>query len=122
MSELDKILEGLVQRTVDGKLKWNRTVETRQFVTSVDAISVVVRELNEAHLTTPARHRLEILDVEGSTVEVLESEDEYGLVPVDRLATSEQSYYMDRLYALARRSALDTQSTLQKLAKALETD
>ena len=61
MNELDKILEGLVQRTADGKLKWNRTVEDRQFVTSIDAISVALRELSGAHFTTPARHRLEIL-------------------------------------------------------------
>ncbi len=119
MNEIDKILEGLVQRTDDGKLKWNPSAESGEFVASVGAISVVVRQLSESYLHVPARHQLEILNDEGSTVEVLETNDEYGLVPSDRRATIPQAQILSSLYVLARRSALNTQSTLEKLARDL---
>ena len=38
MIELDQILEGLIQRTADGKLRWSRTVESDQFVASLARI------------------------------------------------------------------------------------
>ena len=120
MSELDKILVGLIQRTSEGGLKWSPTVESNRFVTSVDTISVIVGQLSESHGLTQARHWLEILNDDGVTVEVLETQDEYGLVPDDRSAGYPQAGQLERLYALARRSALNTQSTLEKLAKALE--
>ena len=44
MIELGQILDGLVQRTTDGKLKWKQTVPSDRFVTSVDAISIVIME------------------------------------------------------------------------------
>ncbi|MCE2501672.1 MAG: hypothetical protein J4G13_12560 [Dehalococcoidia bacterium] len=119
MNELDKILGGLIQRTTEGKLKWSPTVERDRFVTSIDAISVVVGQLSEARGVYPARHQLEILNDEGFTVEVLETEDEFGLVATDELATPEQAGQMNRLYVLARRSGLNAHSTLEKLAKAL---
>ena len=42
MIELGQILSGLLQRTTEGKLKWNDTVQGDRFVASVDAISIVV--------------------------------------------------------------------------------
>ena len=119
MNELDKILGGLIQRTTEGRLKWSPTVERDRFVTSIDAISVVVGQLSEARGVYPARYQLEILNDEGFTVEVLETEDELGLVATDELATPEQAGQMNRLYVLARRSGLNAHSTLEKLAKAL---
>ena len=107
MIELGQILEGLVQRTTEGKLNWSRTVENGRFVTSVDAISVVVEELQ---YPADIRYRLDILDESGETVESLRYED----------MTSEQDEQLARLYVLARRSALNIDSTLEKLAKGLE--
>ena len=103
MTELGQILEGLVQRTTEGKLKWSRGVETDRFVASVDAISIVIAE------TRRLTHRLDILDESGQTVESLDYRD----------TTREQNEQLARLYVLARRSALNTEATLQKLAKAL---
>lgn len=107
MIELGQILEGLVQRTTEGKLNWSRTVENGRFVTSVDAISVVVVELQ---YPADIRYRLDILDESGETVESLRYED----------TTSEQDEQLARLYVLARRSALNINATLEKLAKGLE--
>ena len=119
MNEMDQILEGLIRRTNAGKLRWQRSIEDDEFLASVDAISVVIR-FRKGGLTNPARHQLEILDDEGATAEVIETYDALWPIPDDRRATPEQARQLDRLYVLARRSALNTQATLAKLAKALE--
>ena len=122
MNELDKILEGLVQRTTDGQLQWKRTVAENEFVTSVDAIGIVVRELGQNSLGFPLRRQLEIADESGATVEVLETGGGKVGVPHDRLQSDKQARQLQQLYEMARRSALDTQATLEKLAKALSAD
>ncbi len=106
MIELYQILEGLIQRTADGKLRWSRTVESAQFVASLDAISVVIQEVGSRQHT----HRLEILNEEGVAIEALDYSN----------STEDQNRQLQRLYVLALRSALDIQSTLEKLARALE--
>ena len=106
MIELSQILSGLVQRTAEGKLKWTRSVQNGRFVASVDAISVTVSE--DADFSF--RYRLNILDESGETVESLGSLD---------LPPGEDEE-LARLYALARRSAHDVDSLLEKLAKGLE--
>ena len=121
MNQLDKILEGLVRRTADGKLQWKRTVADNEFVTSVDAIGIVVRELGRNSLGFPHRRQLEITDVNGATVEVMETSGGMVRAPNDRRESDERARQLKELYQMARRSALDTQATLEKLAKALET-
>ena len=120
MNEMDRILEGLIRRTDAGKLRWQPAVERNEFLASVDAISVVVAELTNGGNLFHARYQLQILNDEGDTAEVIETESPLWEVPGDRRATPEQARQLDRLYVLARRSALNTQATLAKLAKALE--
>ena len=115
MADLNQILERLIQRTADGRVKWNRTVESNQFVASVDTISVVVQETPGNFLFTRG-YRLEILNESGDTVEVLGNNRASG----ETDANSEQSQRLARLYASARRSALDVDATLDKLSKALD--
>ena len=105
MIEVGQILAGLVQRTTEGKLKWSRAVENGRFVTSVDAISIMIQEIQ-----TGGPYRLDILDESGEIVESLSYQD----------MSREQDEQLARLYVLARRLALNTDSTLEKLAKALE--
>ena len=62
MIDLDQILEGLIQRTGDGKLKWSPTVERNQFVTSIDTISVVSREIVTRGIFPTTSYRLEIFN------------------------------------------------------------
>lgn len=107
MIEFNQILEGLVQRTAEGKLKWRRGIREGQYVTSVDAISIVV--MNEEFLD-PVGYRLEILDESGKTVESLR----------DRHSTAEQGQLLERLHVEARNSARLSDPVLEKLAKALE--
>ena len=106
MIELGQILNGLVERTMEGRLKWSRSVDDR-FVTSVDAISVVIEEYISGGGT---RRRLDILDESGETVESLGYQD----------TTGEQDEQLARLFVLARRSAHNIDSILEKLAKGLE--
>jgi hypothetical protein len=103
MIDLSTILEGLIQRTAEGRLQWSRTVLDDRFVTSVEAISVAIDERQLGG------YRLETFDETGVAVEIL----------VSNHATVAQQDLMERLYAQARRSALDVQITLDKLARAL---
>ena len=107
MIELGQILDGLVQRTTEGKLKWSRSVHDGRFVTSVDTISVVIEEYVSGGNT---RHRLDIVDESGDTVESLDFRD----------TTGQQDEELARLYVLARRSAHNIDATLEKLARGLE--
>ena len=118
---VDQILEGLIRRTDSGKLRWLSSVEDDAFLASIDAIAVVLTELRKGVLGSHfARYQLQILNDNGDTVAVVETNDALGMVPEDRRASIEQTRQMNRLHQLARRSALDTQATLEKLAKALE--
>lgn len=110
MIELGQILNGLVQRTSEGKLKWSRTVQDDRFIATVDTVSVAIADTGwhpEAEETT---YRLDILSESGQVVDSLGFHD----------STGEQDRQMARLFVLARRSALDADSVLQKLAKGLE--
>ena len=120
MSEMDQILEGLIRQTDDGKLSWRPSVPNGAFVTSVDTIAVVVRELSTGKYSPAARHQIEIFNDDGYTVEVLETSHRFAAVPNESEAAREQARQLRHLHQLARRSALNTQATLAKLAKALE--
>ena len=107
MSQLERVVEGLLRRTAEGRLKWEPTVTEDQFVTAVDAIAVAIQE---AKWPRARGCRLEIMDEEGRLVEVLD----HGNTPADQYKA------LERLYVEARRSALSSQATLEKLARALE--
>ena len=104
MIEVGQIIARLIERTTEGKLKWSRAIQNDRFVASVDAISIVIWEIADPSYT------LEILNESGETVESLDF----------RNSTEAQDLQLAHLYVLARRSALDTDSTLEKLAKSLE--
>ena len=53
MANLGQIIEALVQRTERGTLPWVETVEQNQFVASVGAITVVVRDLSDTSILSP---------------------------------------------------------------------
>ena len=116
MSKMSTILQGLISRTEEGKLMWRTSIRKNTFLTAVDTTAVSIKELDEFL----ERYRLEILNKEGFKTVSLETYDESGLVPLDNLASPEQDRDLRRLYELARRSALDPDSTLDKLARDLE--
>ena len=111
MNELDRILDGLIRRTSDAKLRWSRTAISNEFATSIDTISLTIglSAISQDGLTgTP---RLEIYNERGDLAEV---------ILVDEHSDVDQDGKLRRLHELARGSALNTQETLEKLAKALE--
>ena len=116
MSRISEILEGLINRTEEEKLVWQTSADSNAFVTAVGAISVVVRSLDR---TLGERHRLEIQNDEGITVQVLQTPDTFGFTTTEYEATPEQDRELSRLFILARRSALKTDTTLEELAKRL---
>ena len=85
-------------------MKWAKSDEDGRFIVAVDAISVTIAEDGDFF------YRLDILDESGETVESFGYKD----------TTDEQDNEMARLYMLARRSAHDVDSILEKLAKGLE--
>ena len=116
MTKMSTILQGLISRTEEGKLNWRTSIRKNVFLTSVDTTAVSIRELDEFL----ELYRLEILNKEGFKTVALETYDERGLATQDNLASPEQSRDLRRLFELARHSALDPDSTLDKLAHDLE--
>lgn len=115
MSRMTAILQGLINRTEERRLNWHTSVNDDAFVASVDTTGVTIRSLGAQMIAGPERHRLEILNDNGVTAVVLESPDTFGLVPPENTATAEQAQDMNRLFVLARQSALNIDSTLDKL-------
>ena len=107
MIELGQILAGLVRRMEEGRLIWRRGAQNNRFITSVDLISVVIMDME---YSGPTHYGLDILDESGETVEFL----------YHPYTIPEQDEQLARLYVLARRQALNADSTLEKLAKGLE--
>lgn len=123
MSKMSMILKGLVDRTDEGKLTWRSSVDENVFITAVDAISIAISSIGSARDLKgirQERYRLEIQNDEGITVEVLETPD-YNRVFQSREtdATAEESEELRHLFILARRSALNADLTLDKLANSL---
>ena len=116
MSKMSTILQGLISRTEEGKLMWRTSIRKNAFLTAVDTTAVSIQELDEF----TERYRLEILNDKGKTAVVVETDDTFGTIPKEALATPEQSRDLRRLYELARHSALDPAPTLDKLARDLE--
>lgn len=122
MTDMNKIIDGLIQRTEDGTLKWKPGKSDEDFVLSVDSICVELRRIRSDGLTPYDRYRLALLNEGSPAATILETDDSFNSVPNDQAATSEQDLQLERLFTMARRSALDIQSALEKLAKALGTD
>ena len=120
MSRMTTILRGLIKRTEEGKLNWQTSVNDDVFFASVDTTGVIIRLLGRETVMIPERHRLEILNDDGAIAVVLETDEGFGTVPNESHATYEQAQDLRRLFALARQSALDVDSTLEKLARDLE--
>ena len=121
MNGLDKALDGLVRRTTDGKLQWVRSVASNEFVASIDSISVIIRDTSERSVFGSGHHQLAILGDSGDVVEVLPDFAAFGSPETSdvRRATPEQARQLAQLYNMARRSALNTEATVEKLVKAL---
>lgn len=120
MDSMGRILKGLLRQTEEGKLQWRTSADGKGFVAAVDAIAVSISSVGLTLLGNSERLRLEVVNEKGITVEALEFADISAFVPQEQRATNEQVGDLKRLFTLARRSALDTNSTLQKLAESLE--
>ena len=90
-------------------MKWHRSVRENQFVTSVDAISILIGKIEGERGNV--LFRLDIYDESGEEVCSLRDQDTW----------EEQDRQLALLYEEARQSIRNNaDSTLEKLAKALE--
>ncbi len=122
MTDMGKIIDGLIRRTEDGTLKWDTGETGEEFAVRVDAIVVRLRRFEPDDFATEERYRLDILDHKDTTVAALETNDPFGFVPNERRATDDQARQLGRLFVLVRRSVLNTQAVLEQLADALGAD
>ena len=120
MSKIAEVLDRLIRRTSDGKLSWQTSVDPDRFLVVVDTIGVTIKRSGGGPMASDERYQLEILNGQGTTVEVLETENIFHAVPGERRANDEQGQKLSRLFTLARRSALDSDATLEKLANSLD--
>ena len=106
MANLDETVARLIARTQEGRLNWDESYDPDQFITSVGAISVRI----SSHQGVFSRaHTLDILDHGGRVVESVSDGSEPANV----------ESLLGQLFELARRSALDIDSVLDQLNRAL---
>ena len=120
MDKMTAILDRLIDLTREEKLEWFETADQEGFIATVGTLGVIVRHLGRQESHGDDRHKFEILNRNGRVSDTLETDDIYGLVPEERTASAEQALAMARLYPLARRSALDAESTLEELVHELD--
>ena len=64
MSAPDKVLEGLVRQTTDGKLQWRRNPASSEFVKSINATPVVAKKASKDCTNVPPHYQSEIVNEE----------------------------------------------------------
>ena len=120
MNELDQILAELVRRTADGRLHWMLSAEDDEFVASIGAVSMIVRQQGFDPLRLGGWiHQVEILNERGRTVEVIQASTSLGELAFDSPDNLNRVRLLDELYAAARRSALDADATIKQLRESL---
>ena len=115
MDKTSEILDGLINRTKEGKLTWHTTITRDTFITSVDTIGIVVKLLDDFL----ERYQIEIQNDEGVTAYILQTPHLAKGAKAENEANPEQDRKLSRLFTLARSSALNTDLTLEKLAESL---
>ena len=115
MNRISEILDGLINRTEEGKLTWSATVNRNTFITAVGTIGIVVKLLDDFLEI----YRIEIQNDEGITIHILQTPHLSKGAKTENEATPEQARKLSRLFTLARNSALNADLTLEQLAKSL---
>ena len=120
MDKMTLILHKLIDHTQEGRVAWHTTADPDGFLATVDTVGISISSLGKQSMVGEERYKVQILDREGRIAEVIETHDEYGLIPRERLASDEQAQAMESLFVLARRSALDVDATLDELVHQLD--
>ena len=120
MDKMMLILHKLIDHTQEGRVTWHTTADTDGFLATVDTVGIVISSLGKQSMSGGERYKVQILNREGRIAEVIETRDEFGLIPSERLASDEQAQAMESLFVLARRSALDVDATLDELVHQLD--
>ena len=115
MPELDQIMEALTKQTRAGTYKWSPSADSGVFVTSVGANSLIVRQVSDNSELVRDRHRLDILNKEGETVETIETTYVFEWADYES-DNDRRNELLAALYTEARRSALESETTLNEIA------
>ena len=129
--DLSPILQGIIKRTREGKLNWRISELKGSWLEPEDAESALEKpaafsasiddntNIYISWMGVKLLYRFEILDAEDSVVVALQT---LGDVPIGALPTPEQALELSLLFALARHSAHQVDSMLEKLAQDLDVD
>lgn len=118
MPELDHIMEELTKQTRAGTFKWVPSADSGVFVTSVGANSLIISRISDNSELVRDRHRLDILNKGGETVETVETTYVFEWAGYES-DNDRRNELLTDLYAEARRSALEAETTLNEIAMAL---
>ena len=118
MDRMTQILEKLIDRTQEGRLGWHTTADPDRFLTTLDTIGVIVNSRSQLGLET--QYRVEIQNQDGVTIEVLETPDLNLFSSQVGFADQHQAPLIERLFKLARQSALEVDLTLDELVNHLD--
>ena len=114
MAKTTEILTKLIARSRDGKIVWRDTSSKQKFLTMLGETGVAIDCDVEVD-----KYELQIIDKRGRLIESLSAE--YVPLGINLLGHDEATANaLKELHGIARRSALDVDSTLDELASRLD--
>ena len=103
-TQMEQLLEGILDRTNRNRITWHTTVNSQAFLTVLGSQSVVIAK-RTGGLSEP-QYKLEVRDGGGSTIASLLS-GEYSKSQQTPVQSTERLQLMEQLFELARKSAVN---------------
>ena len=117
MDRMTQVLEKLINRTQEGKIKWRTTVDPDAFLATLDTSGVIISSIGQPFVET--RYRVEIQNQDGVTVIFKEAPSLLAAI-VSQEDDQKLAQLLGKLFMQARQSALKVDSTLEELANHLD--
>jgi ketosteroid isomerase-like protein len=115
-SKIERLIRQLLAKSNEGKVKWERTVDTGEFQAAFPGYSVRVHS-RPSQYSDALDYFLELRDDEGELMEVISDSD---LSAEMRNATPNAYAIMKDLFEVARRTAMGVESALDTILSELE--
>ena len=113
MADMTDILTKLIEKSRDGKIAWRETSSKEKFLAMLGETGVSINSD-----TTIRVYELQIIDKHGRVIESMFADyDSSGLLPASERKVANN---LGELHGIAKRSALDIDSTLDELASRLD--
>ena len=116
MDKMTEIMTKLIEKSCDGKITWRDTAGKQKFLTMLGETGVAID-----HDSATGVYELQIVDNRGRVIESVSADELLlgNLLP-GRSSTQETLANLKDLHEVARRSALNIDSTLDEIASHLD--